>query len=72
MQNPSLFSAVVLAGALSTLVAGCGEERSEGPPVDEAPVGTSSGALACSTRITYGDRWIHPGTRSSTTSRAAW
>ena len=33
----------------------------EKTPVDEAPVGTSSGALACSTRITYGDRWIHPG-----------
>lgn len=61
MQNPSLWSAVALAGALSALAAGCGEERSDGSVVDEAPVGTSSGALACSTRITYGDRWIHPG-----------
>ncbi|RKG81605.1 glycosyl hydrolase [Corallococcus exercitus] len=61
MQNRPLFSAVVLAGALSALAAGCGEERFEELPADEAPVGTSSGALACSTRITYGDRWIHPG-----------
>jgi arabinan endo-1,5-alpha-L-arabinosidase len=63
MKHPSFQSALVVAGALSALTFGCGDERAEAPLQDGTPLGTSSGALACTTRITYGDRWIHSGSQ---------
>ncbi|RKH10477.1 glycosyl hydrolase [Corallococcus sp. CA053C] len=62
MKNPSLIPALALLGAVSVFAPGCGDEHSDTSLPDETPVGTASGALACSTRITYGDRWIRPAT----------
>ena len=59
MKTRSLFIPVV--SAMAVLGAGCGgPEELAGPSL--APVATSTAPLACSTRITYGDRWIHSGT----------
>ena len=48
--------------AVSVLAPGCGDEYLDTPLEDEAPVGTVTEGLACSTRITYGHRWIRPST----------
>ncbi|MFP2905851.1 glycoside hydrolase family 43 protein [Pyxidicoccus sp. 3LFB2] len=61
MKKSPFLSALAVAGALSTL-AGCGDERFDAPLADESSVETTGEALACSTRITYGDRWIRPST----------
>ncbi|MCP3166275.1 glycoside hydrolase family 43 protein [Myxococcus qinghaiensis] len=54
MKRSSWWSVVVVA---SLLEVGCGSGSPEAPDVG-APA-SATGALACNTRITYGDRWIH-------------
>ncbi|ATB29261.1 glycoside hydrolase family 43 protein [Melittangium boletus] len=49
----------VVGAALSGL--GCGGEEPRGGAED---VGMSQAPLACTTRITYGNTWIHPGRES--------
>ncbi|MFP2958414.1 glycoside hydrolase family 43 protein [Myxococcus sp. 1LA] len=52
--------ALTVVCAVSTFASGCGDERIEPSLVEEAPAGTVGASLACSTRITYGERWIRP------------
>ncbi|NMO13782.1 family 43 glycosylhydrolase [Pyxidicoccus fallax] len=59
MRKSPRFLSLAFAGAL--LASACGGESPETPPAaDESTLGTTTDALACSTRITYGDRWIRP------------
>src|SRR5688500_11477 len=62
MKKSPRILALAFAGALSTFASGCGDERFDTLPADEAPTDSTSEALACSTRVTYGDRWIRPST----------
>ncbi|MCY1046901.1 glycoside hydrolase family 43 protein [Corallococcus sp. bb12-1] len=57
MRQPPRILALFAVGAVSALASGCGPDAA---PVDASPVGTATQELACSTRITYGDRWIRP------------
>jgi arabinan endo-1,5-alpha-L-arabinosidase len=59
MKTRSLFIPVL--GALAALGTGCGGAEEQGEP-SSAPLATSAAPLACTTRITYGDKWIHSGT----------
>ncbi|HEX8703457.1 MAG TPA: glycoside hydrolase family 43 protein [Myxococcaceae bacterium] len=51
--------ALAFTGTVSAFASGCGDEGLDAQNVDEA-LATHSEALACSTRITYGDRWLRP------------
>ncbi|WNG38015.1 family 43 glycosylhydrolase [Archangium violaceum] len=59
MRKSPRFLSLAFASAL--LASGCGGESPDTQlAADESAAGTTTGALACSTRITYGDRWIRP------------
>jgi GH43 family beta-xylosidase len=59
MKQHLRFLVLAMAGVLSALASGCGLDSAGVPSRNEA-LDTTGQALACSTRITYGDRWIRP------------
>ncbi|WP_224250083.1 glycoside hydrolase family 43 protein [Hyalangium gracile] len=59
MKKPSRFPALVFVSAVSAFASGCGYEG-PGPQEGDESLSTVGDALACSTRVTYGDRWIRP------------
>jgi arabinan endo-1,5-alpha-L-arabinosidase len=54
---------LTLVGVATVAAPGCGGGEAEDAVAQEART-TVDAALACSTRITYGDTWIHPGRTS--------
>ncbi|WP_257452081.1 glycoside hydrolase family 43 protein [Archangium lipolyticum] len=61
MKNHQRIAALLLSGAATVWGAGCGVEPGDVEGFTSEPTGFTSAELACSTRIMYGNTWIHPG-----------
>ncbi|SEN17177.1 Glycosyl hydrolases family 43 [Stigmatella aurantiaca] len=58
MKTYRKFAALTVLGAAAVSGVGCGNEAGGEA---EAALATAQAPLACTTRIVYGDAWIHPG-----------